>query len=376
MNTTIFTGAVDMVEYFDSTNPCPSYTGLYDRWYENLIESVNEHLAVNEIETTSADIETAITFVGNIVNMFSLAATSSRWAEQTVEQRLEHLNSIIARPNIPQRTPAWYEQSRNVLTASEFSAILGTERALATLAVQKSQIPPQEGNTHSRHACATSEMGPMDWGVRFEPVVKQILKKMWGATILDIGRLMHPTDPHLAASPDGLMMAADDSMRVGRLIEIKCPIRRAITGKIPFEYWCQMQIQMEVTDIDECDYIEVKLASPYRGDIEPYKASDSSLYSGKIWLFQDSNTLELKYAYTDAEKLAFEAANFNPIEEIPWHLDTYYAEVVARDRAWFKSTEERRSEFWKKVDEIKEGSFVLPRKEKGITVTVCKITDD
>ena len=36
MDAALFTGAIDMVEYLDSTQPCPSYRGAFDTWSENL----------------------------------------------------------------------------------------------------------------------------------------------------------------------------------------------------------------------------------------------------------------------------------------------------------------------------------------------------
>jgi hypothetical protein len=268
------------------------------------------------------------------------------------------------------------------------------------------------------------DMTAMDWGVRFEPIVKQILTVRWGAEILEFGRLLHPTDPRLAASPDGILIAAADPARIGRLVEIKCPIRREITGAIPYEYWCQMQIQMEVCDIDECEYVEAKINSGYKGI--PFceaasaatkaasaatkaaeaatkaasaatKAAEAATkaasaatnsanslreqYAGTLWLLQEPTTLELKYAYMALERKDLERCGWNVIEEIPWNLDALSIQVVARDRAWFASTAEARDAFWTKVEDAKAGTFVLPpssrpaRVPKGAVVQVCKIED-
>ena len=47
-------------------------------------------------------------------------------------------------------------------------------------------------------------------------------------------------------------------MRYGRMLEIKNPFSRKITGIPKFEYWIQMQIQMETCDFNECDFLETK----------------------------------------------------------------------------------------------------------------------
>jgi hypothetical protein len=221
----------------------------------------------------------------------------------------------------------------------------------------------------------------MDWGVRFEPVVKQILVNMWKANILDIGRLIHPTIERLAASPDGLVLDAADEDRIGRLVEIKCPIRRVINDTVPFEYWCQMQIQMEVADIDECEYVEMKLVSPYKGDAEPYKIPDvKPEHSGNVWIVQDPTTCALLYAYTAEELKAFEEKSFAIIETIPWHLERIFNKVIVRDTAWFTSTAEKRAEFWKVVEDVRAGTVVIPATKRAKlvqpSIIVCKISDD
>ena len=374
MDSALFQGAIDIVEYLDNTHPCPSFEGAYDNWSE-LIST-----AQNEIELADAEQETLDTYtdlVGNILNLF-IQSSLPVCNKKSVLERRNHIETLLNRPNVAQRTQAWYEQSRNVLTASEFSAILGTPRAMATLANQKT-LPPRDPSQSSSSACSTSSMGPMDWGVRFEPVVKQILTTMWKANILDIGRLIHPTVDRIAASPDGLIQDAADNDRIGRLLEIKCPIRRVINDSVPFEYWCQMQIQMEVADIDECEYVEMKLVSPYKGDAEPYKTPSTDVeHSGNVWIVQDPTTCALMYAYTEEELKDFEAKMFVEIEKIPWHLERMFNKVIVRDRAWFTSTAEKRAEFWKLVEEALSGALVIPasKRPKPTVVTVCKIIDD
>jgi len=376
MDPILFTGAIDMIEYLDNTKPCPSFKGAYDSWSEDLSIQTEIELTPDEQEK----IETYSDLVGNILTLLIQSSLSS-WSKKPVVERVQHIQHILDRPNVPQRTQAWYEQSRHVLTASEFSAILGTPRAMGTLALQKTLPPRDPSQSSSASACSTSAMGPMDWGVRFEPVVKQILTTMWKANILDIGRLIHPSDTKLAASPDGLLQDAADPDRIGRLLEIKCPIRRVINDSVPFDYWCQMQIQMEVAEIDECEYVEMKLVSPYKGDAEPYKMPEvKPEYLGTIWIVQNPVTCEIVYAYTEDELKDYQEKAFAIIEEIPWHLERIFNKVIVRDCAWFKATAEKREEFWKLVEETRVGTFVLPASKRAKVVkeivTVCKISDD
>lgn len=367
----------DALEAYDTVCPCPSNEELRRDWFAEFTDS----LPWDEIDSGGSAQE-ALDFVEECMTVFTATAGSAAWSVMPPEERVARVEALMALPQVPQRTRDWYLQGRQVLTASEFATILGTPRAVGVLAVHKA-APLPEGDLTNRLACATTEMGPMDWGVRFEPIVKQILTARWGAEIVELGRLLHPTDPRLAASPDGLILRATDPDRVGRLVEIKCPIRREITGQIPFEYWCQMQIQMEVADIDECEYVEVKLNSAYKAVPMCAEArGERHLYSGTMWLLQHPDTLDLCYAHTDLELADLGGAGWCIVETIPWNLDGLYTQVVRRDRAWFAGTEAARAAFWEKVEAARAGTFVAPPSSRPArvkavepTVVVCKIED-
>jgi hypothetical protein len=374
----LINNVVEHLEIFDESTPCPSYRPLQDDWLESFETSINTILPWDEIE--SDEIQKFNRYSGLVSDLFCMFvdnAKNRRWLELTPEERLEHVNYVLSLPQIPQRTAEWYAQSKKVLTASEFSAILGSDRSVDSLVLQKI-AEPVEGTTN-RLACLTCEMSPFDWGIRFEPVVKQILIAMWGSEILEVGRLVHPSDKCLAASPDGIIQKANDRDRIGRLVEIKCPVSRDISGKIPFEYWCQMQIQMEVADIDECDYVEVKLVSNYRSQNykDPEEDTIGYTFNGKIWIFQSPETGELKYAYTVIEKKDWELIGWQCIEVVPWYLDKIFIETVQRDRLWFASTESARRNFWDKVSNAREGTYIPSQPtRRPLPVNVCKITDD
>lgn len=370
---------VDAYEAYDTVCPCPSYEELRRDWFAD----ASDALPWDEIDpAVAAQAAEFQSLIETCMTLFTEIAGSTEWAALAPEDRAARVEALMALPQVPQRTRDWYLQGRQVLTASEFATILGTPRAVGVLAAYKA-APLPEGNLTNRLACATGEMSPMDWGVRFEPIVKQILTARWGAEIVELGRLLHPTDPRLAASPDGLILRATDPARVGRLVEIKCPIRREITGQIPFEYWCQMQIQMEVAGIDECEYVEVKINSAYKAvPMCPEARGERHLYSGTMWLLQHPDTLDLCYAHTDLELADLSAAGWGIVETIPWNLDGLYTQVVRRDRGWFAGTEAARTAFWEKVDGVRAGTFVVPpssrppkAKPTEPVVVVCKIED-
>jgi hypothetical protein len=55
----------------------------------------------------------------------------------------------------------------------------------------------------------------------------------------------------LGGSPDGITES-------GKLLEIKCPLRRKITDEVPEHYMPQLQLLMEILNLEECDFIQYK----------------------------------------------------------------------------------------------------------------------
>jgi hypothetical protein len=125
-----------------------------------------------------------------------------------------------------------------------------------------------------------------------------------------------------------------------------------------------MQVQMEVTGIDECEYVEVKIDSLGKN------VTDLSGAEGFVWLLQDPATCVMRYAYTEAEA---EAEGQEIVEKIPWRLGGMYAVTVARDRGWFQQTAELREAFWLKVEEVRK----LPESPRVVVIkeAACLFVD-
>lgn len=369
----MFPHVTELLSWKDLEQPAAAHPILFDAWKESAETTLGDILKASEVELTVKQ-QASFTVVRDIalaaLEGFLQAARAVGWASQPASVRREAIDTLLKQPQIPQRTSEWYAQGKQVLTASEFATLFKSPRSVSQLVLSK-VLPPEpinaESTTH-RLACLTCEMGPFDWGIRFEPVVKQILARE-GVEIVESGRLVHPKDPLLAASPDGLITVAREAARVGRLVEIKCPVTRAVGEGIPFEYWCQMQIQMEVTGIEECEYIEVKIDSPQKTSTELAEGKEPE---GYVWLLQDPHTARMTYAYEEAELSRLSTEGWDTLEKIPWRLEKLYREVVTRDRAWFQSTAEARAKFWADVEKARAGSFVpveaRPRVPKVVVV--------
>ena len=308
------------------------------------------------------------------LSLFVRNASNLGWKALTVEERKAKVQLLKDKPQVVQRSEEWFRQYGQVLTASEFSALFVQNKRRKDLAASKAN-PCHEFGSSFRHACPTDEMSATSWGIRFEPVVKQLLEHHDKCSIYELGRLSHATNTHLAASPDGIVEQSQDPKQVGRLVEIKCPYSRQIGREIPSDYWIQMQIQMEVADVDECEYIECELVSrkPNQTDVD----LSGTTFQGVVYLLKqivdEDQPFEYKYVYGEigSSQMPEVPDGFECIEEIPWGLRSWHRKLVHRDRAWYQGTLPWQEAFWQDVETLKKGGSL-----GSSSAPVCLITDD
>ena len=275
---------------------------------------------------------------------------------------------------IEQRTDEWLAEGKEILTASEIGALWKGPGTRAGL-VKKKASPPAP--YVAQQAVPKDTTGPMDWGVRYEPVVKEILQHELSVKIIDLGRIRHRNIEKLGASPDGLIIEGPEEY-VGRLVEIKCPPTRTLTDKVPIEYWYQMQIQMEICDRPLCEYVEVKFKQIEESDVKKEKLE--SKQSGYIELVAHKDTLlhKYNYIYSNTNETRDKEDEWIVIERYGWEVEKIQRILVLRDKAWFESIQNDLKLFWNDVEACKNGSWVYEskRKKKEQPVEKCYIQDD
>lgn len=369
--------AVDATGYFV---PMGDHTSLHKSWLlENqfLLNFYMEEATITPQQKKKA--HNLLNMVNDAYALFLAEATNPRWQQMSLDERNLRVNRIKTLPQIEQRTQAWYENYRSVLTASEFSSLFSSAKKRRDCILSKAFPPPIEEKSF-RLACPTSELSAIGWGIRFETVVKQILEFKDHSVVYESGRLIHPTNPRLAASPDGIIESSPHKHQVGRLVEIKCPYSRAIGGEIPFEYWIQMQIQMEVCDLDECEYIEVEIHSVRPG--KEYVDLSGNKIKGLMYVckqtVEEDQPFDYKYVYGEigSSKLPESVPQgYSIVETVPWSMTKWHRKVIHRDREWFEATKPWQDTFWSDVERAKKGeplSFsVAPPKQAQ-----CLILDD
>jgi len=283
-------------------------------------------------------------------------------------------NPIVELPAMPTLTTA-IETKEDVPVAASTASAADADAA--------PRPPP-------RLAVGRKETTSLDWGVRYEPVVKAHLEKTLGCTIQDLGRIRHRTDARIAASPDGLITScSSDPALIGRLVEIKCPSTRVIKDDaISFEYWCQMQLQMEVCDRPACEFVEVKFREPAfaaasaGAQVEQTTATPSNTIIDSGWITLESNieTDVNRYVYHDTETPPPQDEMWASVETYQWELIRLRRVTVLRDSAWYANSQEKFAEFWKDVEAARAGTWQMPpareRKTKAEPVEKCGIVND
>jgi hypothetical protein len=350
------------LEDWSSIYPSPSHKGLKGEWKNEMSEYVS---SIDEDELTQS------IYVG-------LAEAYSEWDGDDFVDAVDHdqTYSLMQRPQTTQRTSDWYTEFKRCLTASEFYKIVGSPRERGTLVLQKSgkiELSSRSGAS----VVLRSHMSPFDWGICFEPVVKLILEAKWKAIIHEVGRFVHLTDTRLAASPDGLIIRSLTNPEMGgHLLEIKCPKSRVIGLKVPIEYFYQMQLQLEVTGVRACEYVEAKfdfVSEESRGE-----------WFGKVAVIgkfneQASDWLPSSYAYGPLSDLTWKpdlGLNEKVLEVNQWTCEKIHHERVYRDEKWFAALKPKIEEFWADVEKSKTGEFTLPESSRKKKDVACLIQDD
>ena len=210
-----------------------------------------------------------------VIRSFSTASVNSPPDIGLVTEKIARL---VAAEQPEQRTPAWYEFRHGLISASSLSKCFATEAQQNSLIYEKCKPVSDHNNTGF-----TNTSSPMHWGQRFEPVSQMIYQDMYNTKIQEFGCIRHMIHNFIGASPDGVNVDPE-SERYGRMLEIKNPVNRELTGVPKPEYWVQMQGQMEVCDLDECDFLET-VFKEYDSEEAFYKVSDTETdRKGILWI--------------------------------------------------------------------------------------------
>ncbi len=278
---------------------------------------------------------------------------------------IAYLDELLGRKQLEQRTAAWYQQMATVISASELGKLYGSPRERAKLVISKTVPPPERNQSLAVHS---DYMSPFDWGIKFEPVVKQIYENKYGVTIKEMGRLSHPTNPRCTASPDGLIYHCPLNKRTGHLIEIKCPVSREIHETIPKDYYSQMQMQLHVTGLSMCEYVEAVFTSKYNNKCIQDITSEYSGFVALVRYAEPKGNQEFYYVYSpvnvDANWVPVIKQDEEIVEITPWKLKQWNEQLVKRNEEWWVALQPTLNTFWEDVEKAKRGEFTIPESSR------------
>jgi putative phage-type endonuclease len=209
----------------------------------------------------------------------------------SIKKYRKELNSLLQLPLMKQRSEEWFEARKTRLTASDlYDAVKGGNIRIK-LAKKKANIITDNINYNAIPA--------LKWGTMFEPMATRCYsQKMNNINIHDFGLICDVDNAHFGASPDGIN-------ELGIMLEIKCPYsRKIIDGVIPDKYKMQIQGQLAVCKLKECDYIECIFKSIENKE-DYLELGNTTVNHGIIAEFYNSKG-EYIYYYSDANKTPIE----------------------------------------------------------------------
>ena len=266
-----------------------------------------------------------------------------------IEQQLEYLIQI---DQSDQKSDEWYKERHKLVTASSAWKALDKENYVNQYIYDKCK--PLDLEKYNR----VNMNSPFHWGNKYEPVSTSLYEYMYKTEIKEFGCIPHKNHKFMGASPDGINILKDSEL-YGRLLEIKNIVNREITGIPKKEYWIQMQLQMEVCDLDYCDFLECRF-NEYECEEDfnkdgTFNKTINDNYKGIIVQFFDGNRPIYEYAPFQCSKEEFEEwnetcllkhENDTWIKNIYWKLTEFSCVLVARNKLWFENVVWKFKEVW------------------------------
>lgn len=266
-----------------------------------------------------------------------------------------------------QRSQQWHAKRGEMLTASEITKAFKSATPLARYELMMKKIvnPVRPIGQEDRPKALL-------WGTHFEPVAKQLYEQFNGVRIVDTSCVKHPKHSFLGASPDGIVLTSNPmDPRWGMLIEFKCPISRAYKpdAPVPEYYFHQMQLQMEVTDVDLCDYVEFRFqALSYTEWIK-----STAEHRGAYVCFEDG-AVEYKPSGMDLKEWLQKVVvpRKQEYQTTYWILSNWRSVLVPRDYGWMTKYYDELKEFWDTVLMHRENG-TLPENPAPVTTLTLDI---
>jgi len=333
----------------------------------------------NEEYIDTGDVTKIVNQVHDILVLDSITMCNAL-IEKRLEQVREYrkaLKDLLDKPQVEQRSQEWHDMRKNRLTASDTATAMGRGKFETRKNLLKKKAFPDLYPFISSYI--------MKWGTMFEPIANRSYRQRNGDILIhEFGLVPHPIVDHYGASPDGIST-------LGIMLELKCPIKRQIDGTIPEQYEIQMQGQMAVCGLSECDYVECGIedledADKYIGMVDKNAVKDHGI------VLEYNNSGVMSYDYSpeylkpeDVWKWAQERIKKDErhlVKITPWRIKEYFTQRIYFDKERWGRIMIEVSTFWKEVVEMRAvGSENLvtekqPSRRRERNVKVIEFIDD
>ena len=288
------------------------------------------------------------------------------WTPTTLTVSPELIYALENLPQPDQKSPEWYIFRHDHITASNAWKALSTQSNKNQLIYEKC-LP-----MNTQKFKPTLNENSLTWGHKYEPLSNVMYELKMNTKVKEFGCIEHPTYTFLAASPDGIVVGENN---YGRMLEIKNVVSRVIDGCPKKEYYIQMQLQMEVCNLDECDFVETKFT-----EYEGYQQfiEDQTNDKGVIAVFVIDNKFVYEYMsfglnideWTEeiVKLKKSENCNCEWFKNIYWKLDVFSCVLVKRNKHWFNAAINQLEELWKIIcEERQTGEFIKRAPKKRNT---------
>lgn len=283
------------------------------------LDALHDRLCLSDLSASEATAELT-RVLGKTIPLTYVAER-----RQKLERYRARLGDLQRLPVVEQRTPEWYDMRQGMMTASDLAQALGKGK----FATQKDFFVKKSGYETQTFDYS---LPPLKWGTMYEPVATAFYEHVTRKKVHEFGLLKHPALDWFGCSPDGI---TED----GIMLEIKCPYRRKITGEVPQQYYYQVQGQLEVCGLQECDFLECTLQE-YSSE-QAFLSDDGAIAKG-IVLEAPGGPTGYTYAYSPwglSPAAALDWAREHgggaafPKAHL-WHLQTFNIARVYKDAAF------------------------------------------
>lgn len=359
----LYETCIHIMEVFIKNNPSiitdPDFDEIFNENIQELIKSLFDNdIFYNDDAEDEVDeiIEQArIQFFKDFMPIRSYPS-SIILEEPDYEFIEEQINVLKEKPQPAQRTKEWYEFRYNLITASNAYKAFDSQSTKNQLIYEKCQSNPSLApETDVKMVNVNSTL---HWGQKYEPLSVMIYEDTYKTKVDDFGCIQHDKYAFIGASPDGINVDKN-SLRYGRMLEIKNIVNREIDGIPKKEYWIQMQLQMEVCDLDECDFLETKFTEYENSDAFWNDTTDKRkgviMYfhtkEGKpFYKYMPFNIVSFNQVSEWQEQMVdlYQSSEYNYIwmKDYYWKLDIVSCVLVCRNRQWFNDNIGELADVW------------------------------